>query len=75
MFLAACLVQPYPAPPALAEVIAYPHLQYCADAGEGIHHHANQRPIAQAGQRVRINGGKKRSCFLVVEHRRLAILL
>ena len=50
MLLAALLVQPQPAAAALQEVVPDPHAQDGADAGEGVDHGADQRPVAQANQ-------------------------
>jgi hypothetical protein len=61
MFLAALLVQAHPSAPPLAEVVAHVHLQHRADAGKGVNHHADQRPIAQARERAGINRRQQRT--------------
>ena len=50
MLLAALLVQPDPAAATLHEVVPDPHPQDGADAGEGVDHGADERPIAQTQQ-------------------------
>ncbi len=64
MLLAALLMQAHPSMPPLREIIAHVHLQHRADAGEGVNHHADQRAIAQAGQRAGINRGQQRARFV-----------
>jgi hypothetical protein len=61
----------HPSAPSLAEIIGHVHIEHRADAGEGVNHHADERPIAQAGERVRIDGRDKRPRFLAVKHSRL----
>ena len=50
MLLAALLVQPDPAAAPLQEVVPDPHSQNGADAGEGVDHGADERPITQTQQ-------------------------
>ena len=49
MLLAAFFLQPYPGAAALDIHILYLHFDHRADAGEGVDHQADQRPVAQAG--------------------------
>src|ERR1039457_1564132 len=77
---ASCSLPPFawrrhPSARPLAEVIPHVHIEHRADAGEGINHHADKRPVAQAGKRAGINRRDKRPRFLAVEHRRFAFLL
>ncbi len=60
-------MQTHPSAPPLAEVIPHVHLQRRADAGEGVNHDADERPIAQAGERARINRRDERPRFLPIE--------
>jgi hypothetical protein len=48
VLLAAFLVQPHPAAPALHEVVTHLHLQHGADAREAVDHHRDEGTIAQA---------------------------
>ena len=50
MLFAALLVQPDPAAASLHEVVPDPHPQDGADAGEGVDHGADERPVAQTQQ-------------------------
>lgn len=64
MLLAALFVEPHPAAPSLAEVIADVHVQYGPDGCEGIDHRGNQRPVTPARERGRVDGFQRRAGFL-----------
>ena len=85
MLLAALLVQPKPSAATLQEVVPDPHSQNGADAGEGVDHGADERPIAQADQQGFLGFGavavlhgpdavEQGAGFLCGQHRRLARL-
>ena len=88
MLLAALLVQPDPAAAPLHEVVPDPHSQDGADAGEGVDHGADQRPVAQTNQQgfpgfgpiAVLHGSdgpdavEQGAGFLCSQHRRLALL-
>jgi hypothetical protein len=61
VFLAAYLVQTHPAAPPLREVVADIHLQHRADADECVDHDADQRAVAQGGQRVGVDDCQQRA--------------
>jgi hypothetical protein len=61
VFLAALFVEPYPAAPALGEVVAHLHFDDGVHAGDGVDHDADQRAVAQTpGQRVGRDGVQQR---------------
>ena len=47
-------MQPHPAVVTLHEVILNSHPERGTHAGEGVDHQANQRAIAQSGERIRV---------------------
>ena len=55
VLLAALLMQPDPAAAPLHKVVLDPHRNRGADAGKGVDHQADQRPIAQAGQGIGVD--------------------
>ena len=63
-------------PPALpvGEVVLDPHGDDGADAGEGVGHDADQRPIAQADQRRGVDALQQLARLFGGEHRGLAAL-
>jgi hypothetical protein len=59
VFLAAFFVQAYPSVLSLSEVILDIHLQYRADAGEGVNHDADERAVAQARECTCVDAGEQ----------------
>lgn len=74
MPLAALLVQPQPEPALLHEHVLDPQAERRADAGEGINHEANQRPVAEARYGRDFDRVQELARLVRRQHRRLALL-
>ena len=72
MALAAFLVQTDPPALALRKIVLDAHGDGRADAGKGEGHHRNQRPVAQADQRRRVDAVEKLARLFARQHRGLA---
>lgn len=56
VLLAALLVKPHPAPALLHAVIFDPHSDSSANASKSVDHQPDQRPVAQTGQGIGVDG-------------------
>ena len=70
--LAAFLMQPQPPALAILEVVRTPEPHDGADPPEAVDHHADERAIAQAFGRARLDRLDQRARPFALEHRRLA---
>ena len=72
VLLAALLVQAHPKPPVLRIHVLHAHADRRADAREGIDHQADQRPVAEADDRRRVDRVDQLPRLRRIKHRRLA---
>jgi len=75
VLLAALLVQPNPSPAPLHIEVLDPHRDSRSHAGEGVHHQADQSPVAQAGKGSGVDRVDQDTRLVHIQDRRLALFL